>query len=92
MGDIVPVFNQSISPDFQSVKKSLLVDLASAEKITATIREEKMKKYFWKQNNFFKKPSIFLEKSEFYGDKKMVVEKYIFEKSSTTKMHGSPTR
>jgi len=42
----VAVFNQSITPDFQDEKKILLVDLASAEKITATIREEKMKKYF----------------------------------------------
>ena len=37
-------FNQSISPDFRGENKILLVDLASAEKITLTIREEKMKK------------------------------------------------
>ena len=39
-------FDESISPDFQNEKKILLVDLKSAEKITATIREEKLKKYF----------------------------------------------
>ena len=45
-------FNQSISPDFQDEKKILLVDLASAEKIIATIREEKLKKTFLKAKYF----------------------------------------
>ena len=35
---------QLISLDFQGEQKILLVDLTSAEKITATIREEKVKK------------------------------------------------
>ena len=39
-------FNQLISPHFQSETKILLVDLASAEKITATIREDFLKMYF----------------------------------------------
>ena len=57
-------------------KKILLADLASAEKITLTIREEKIKKSFWKQNYFFKKIcQNFSEKSEFLGDKKIDVEK-----------------
>ena len=37
-------FNQPISPDVQGEIKNLLVDLASVEKTSATIREEKNKK------------------------------------------------
>ena len=33
-------------------------------------------------NSFSKKPQHFFEKSEFFGERKIVLEKYIFEKSS----------
>jgi len=46
MEDSVAVFNQSRSQHFSGEKKILLVDFASAEKITATIREEKNDFFF----------------------------------------------
>ena len=39
-------FTRPISPDFRGGVKILLVDLASAEKTTATIRKEKIEKKF----------------------------------------------
>ena len=56
---------QPISRDFRSEKKILLADLASAAKITLTIREEKMKNKFQTENFFFKKSQIISEKSDF---------------------------
>ena len=71
-------FTRPISPEFRSGVKILLVDLASAEKTTATIRKEKIEKN--------SKKKIFLcrcfGKSMFFGDKKIIVGKYIIEKSS----------
>ena len=55
-------FNQPISPDVQGEIKNLLVDLASVEKTSATIREEKIKNKSEKKNIFFKKFSIFFWK------------------------------
>ena len=72
-----------ISPDFLNEKKNLLADLASAEKITLTIRGEKIENKFWTKKFFFQKTySFFSWKSEFLGDRKFALGKYIFEKSS----------
>ena len=75
-------FNQPISPDVQGEIKNLLVDLASVEKTSATIREEKIKNKSEKKIFFSKNSQFFSGNSEVRGDKKKVVEKYIFEKCS----------
>ena len=70
---------QSTSPDFRCEKQVLLVDLESAEKITLTIREEKIKIEFWKKKYFFQKS---LKKSEFLSEKNVLDQQNKFQKSS----------
>ena len=81
-----PTFFEKLKTDisgFSEWKKKILADLASAEKITLTIRGEKIENKFWTKKYFFQKTySFFSWKSEFLGDRKFALGKYIFEKSS----------
>ena len=75
-------FNQSISPDFRSETKVLLVDLTSAEKIIATIREDFSKIYYSTSNFCLQKTQIFQKKIDSFLKKIFSIQIYFFIFSS----------